>query len=222
MSLKFMQKAEQRKKEALKVQAEMAIKQINGQDDYQSSDEEDNFVDAKSKFGVKKLKVGERADGKQLDEEKVLKAARLVTGGAESDSSDYEFEKQLPKKESPKPILKKQAAKESKKPQTVVFNADTDLTGFKSKAKQLIKDTDEDQVLKNLFVTQEEDALEEFEKDKDQEIEDLVGSKVQKVDVKQGWGEWAGTGVDNSRHEQRKQRAEEVRSRKIEELKKKR
>ena len=37
MSLKFMQKAEQRKKEALKVQAEMVIKQINGEDDYQSS-----------------------------------------------------------------------------------------------------------------------------------------------------------------------------------------
>lgn len=103
-----------------------------------------------------------------------------------------------------------------------MFNAETDLQGFKNKAKQLIKDNEEDQVLKNLFVTQEDEALEEFEKEKNQEIEDLLGSKVQKVEVKQGWGEWAGAGVDNSRHEQRKQRAEEVRSHKIEELKKKR
>lgn len=66
---------------------------------------------------------------------------------------------------------------------------------------QLIKENEEDHVLKNLFVTQEENALEEFEKEKDDEIEDLVGSKVQKVDIKQGWGEWAGAGVDNSRHE---------------------
>lgn len=55
MGLKFMQKAEQRKQEALKLQAEMAIKQINGEDDYVSSEEDDQFVDAKKKFGVKKL-----------------------------------------------------------------------------------------------------------------------------------------------------------------------
>jgi len=77
-------------------------------------------------------------------------------------------------------------------------------------------------VLKNLFVTQDEDALEEFDREKDEEIEDLLGSKVQNVDVKQGWGEWAGDGVDNSRHELRKKRVEEMRSKKIEELKQKR
>jgi hypothetical protein len=36
----------------------MAIKQINGEDDYESSQEE-NFVDSKAKFGVKKLKVAQ-------------------------------------------------------------------------------------------------------------------------------------------------------------------
>lgn len=61
MGLKFMQKAEQRKKEALKVQAEMAIKQINGEDDYvSSSEEESNFIDAKTKFGIKKLTTGQK------------------------------------------------------------------------------------------------------------------------------------------------------------------
>lgn len=59
----------------------MAIKQINGEDDYESSQDEENFVDSKAKFGVKKLKVAQQADLKVLDEEKVLKAARLVTGG---------------------------------------------------------------------------------------------------------------------------------------------
>jgi hypothetical protein len=49
----------------------------------------------------------------------------------------------------------------------------TDLAGFKNPAKQLIKE--DDAVLKNLFVTQEEDALEEFEREKDEEIEKNLG-----------------------------------------------
>jgi len=101
----------------------------------------------------------------------------------------------------------------------VVFNAENDLKGFKTQSKQLIKD---DQALKNLFVTQEDEALEEFEREKDEEIEKVLGEHVKKPEIRQGWGEWAGEGVDNSRHEQRKQKAEEVRNRKIEELKKKR
>jgi len=96
----------------------------------------------------------------------------------------------------------------------------TDLAGFKTPAKQLIKE--DDAVLKNLFVTQEEDALEEFEREKDEEIEKNLGSKVKKPEIRQGWGEWAGEGVDNSKHEQRKQKAEAMRNMKIEELKKKR
>jgi len=39
MGLKFMKKAEKKKKEALKQKAELAIKQINGEDDYSESDE---------------------------------------------------------------------------------------------------------------------------------------------------------------------------------------
>lgn len=58
MGLKFMQRAEEREKEALKLKADLAIKQIQGQDDYQSSDSEAEpaaFVNSSSKFGVKAL-----------------------------------------------------------------------------------------------------------------------------------------------------------------------
>ena len=58
MGLKFMQRAEEREKEALKLRADLAIKQIQGQDDYQSSDSEAKpaaFVNSSSRFGVKAL-----------------------------------------------------------------------------------------------------------------------------------------------------------------------
>ena len=119
----------------------------------------------------------------------MLKAARRVTGAGSSDDSDYEFEKEKPKvlqQKEQQPIkssLKKATSKEAKKPLSVVFNADTDLKGFKTQSKQLIKD-DDDSVLKNLFVTQEDDALEEFERDKDAEIEQHLGKKVQKTEIK--------------------------------------
>ena len=90
----------------------------------------------------------------------MLKAARRVTGAASSDDSEYEFEKETEKKPEPpkktteqtlKSSLKKSTTKDSKKPLSVVFNADTDLQGFKTQSKQLIKE--DDNVLKNLFVT---------------------------------------------------------------------
>jgi len=36
----------------------------------------------------------------------------------------------------------------------------------------------------------------------------------------QGWGEWAGSGVDNTNHDTRVAKAEEARKRKIEQIKK--
>lgn len=64
----------------------MAIKQINGEDDYASSSEEkENFIDSKSKFGVKKMKEAAFGEIKLLDAEKVLKAARRVTGAISED-----------------------------------------------------------------------------------------------------------------------------------------
>ena len=47
-------------------------------------------------------------------------------------------------------------------------------------------------------MTQDEDALEEFEQQKQEDLEGQVGKQVAKVEIKQGWGEWAGEGVDNS------------------------
>ena len=44
--------------------------------------------------------------------------------------------------------------------------------------------------------------------------------KIEKVDLKQGWGEWAGQGVDTSGYEARRAKAEAIRQRKIEDLKK--
>ena len=62
MGLKFMERAQQKEKEALKAQVNLAVKQINGEDDYagsdgdgDSSDENEKFLDASKKFGVKAL-----------------------------------------------------------------------------------------------------------------------------------------------------------------------
>ena len=84
-----------------------AVKQIQGEDDYAGSDNDDdaessndednnnkNFLDASKKFGVKALKTSAkkredaRQTGKQIDTEKVLKAARRVTGAAAASSDD--------------------------------------------------------------------------------------------------------------------------------------
>lgn len=96
----------------------MAIKQINGEDDYKSSDEEPNFIDAKSKFGVKKLAVSKKAVTKQLDEDKVLKAARRVTGAADQSESEEEATKPARNEEkAPKSIIKHDAKAYAKKHQ---------------------------------------------------------------------------------------------------------
>ena len=70
-----------------------------------------------------------------------------------------------------KPALKKSNDVSKKKtPTAVAFDADTDLQSFNTKKAQLIKQTtdraDEETVLKQLFVTQDEDALDEFEQQK--------------------------------------------------------
>ena len=71
-------------------------------------------------------------------------------------------------------------------------------------------------------MTSAKEAEEEFEKEKEQEIEDELGSKVPKPELKQGWGEWAGIGVNSKAFEARKAKSEQIRLQKIEELRKKR
>lgn len=43
-----------------------------------------------------------------------------------------------------------------------------------------------------------------------------------KAELKQGWGEWAGIGVNSKAFEARKAKSEQIRLQKIEELRKKR
>jgi hypothetical protein len=59
--------------------------------------------------------------------------------------------------------------------------AQSDLKGFNSEKKVLVKDhstgdQEQDKVLKSLFVTNANDALEEFEQEKDQAIEKDLGA----------------------------------------------
>ena len=183
MGLKFMERAQAKEKEALKSQVNLAVKQIKGEDDYAGSDDEGessdevnnskkNIIDSSNKFGVKTLKPSNRVDaretGKEIDADKVLKAARRVTGNEASESSE---------EDEPMPVIKKQDAKKAKAdktaPTTVEFG-DDDLQHFNADKDKLIKEdvlsgqvTEEAQLIKSLFVTQEEDAYEEFEHEKD-------------------------------------------------------
>ena len=95
---------------------------------------------------------------------------------------------------------------------------DADLGMFNAEKKKLIKEDDaveiskqtegaskktdeQEQLLKSLFVTQEDEAMDEFEQKKDVEVENQVGKSVAKKTLMQGWGTWAGDGVDNSQME---------------------
>lgn len=81
--------------------------------------------------------------------------------------------------------------------------------------------------MKSLFVTatDENEARAEFEADKEKEIEEKLGKAVAKVEVKRGWNEWAGGDesiVKENNFKRKTERAEVLRKKKIEELKKKR
>jgi len=90
---------------------------------------------------------------------------------------------------------------------------DDDLTNFNAEKNKLIKEKnmtvsgsdaqkgDEAELLKSLFVTQVDDAFDDFEKDKDKEVANQIGKSVVRSTIKQGWGSWAGNGVDNSKQE---------------------
>lgn len=73
--------------------------------------------------------------------------------------------------------------------------------------------------MKSLFVTEGAEVAEaEFEAQKNQEIEGHIDTKVlgAKPVIMQGWGEWAGSGVSNEKHDDRVKKADEARKRKIE------
>ena len=62
--------------------------------------------------------------------------------------------------------------------------------------------------------------MEEFEREKEADIEDELGNKVKAPVVQRGWNEWAGDGVLEKSHEKKLARVEEFKRKKIEELKK--
>ena len=59
-----------------------------------------------------------------------------------------------------------------------------DQVGSESKVAQDANATDEAKMLKSLFVTQEEDAYEEFEREKDAQVEGQIGKSVAKTTLK--------------------------------------
>jgi len=77
--------------------------------------------------------------------------------------------------------------------------------------------------MKSLFVTEDENAvMEQFEQEKQNEIAKEIGGQVSVPVVKQGWNEWAGSGVNNQRFQEKVARAEDIKKQKIDELRKKR
>jgi U3 small nucleolar RNA-associated protein 14 len=57
-------------------------------------------------------------------------------------------------------------------------------------------------LFKNLFVTEEENAvMNQYEKDKNTEIEKELGTQIKVPEVKKGWNEWAGAGgLNDAKH----------------------
>lgn len=194
-AMKFMKKSEGKMKEQLRADTENAISQIKDQQ---------SFVNSSNKFAGKGLEVPMAGgDVAEIDSRQVIEAARRVTGRAAS----------LPPKEEA-PATAAESKKENKKNQNVTFDQN-DLVGFSTEKKAIIRDQSgkseaEDSLLKTLFVTNPE-AEDEFEQEKEADVEGHLGQTVKKVDVKQGWGEWAGAGVDMSKNDAKKEKAEQAR-----------
>ena len=54
--------------------------------------------------------------------------------------------------------------------------------------------------MKNLFVTEDSNAvIEQFEKEKANDIEGKLGETVKITEVKKGWNSWAGDGVNETK-----------------------
>lgn len=160
----------------------MLIKEI--QDDQEMLESEDEtqqktFISAASKFGAKTLPI---KAPEVVNEDLVRKAAANLT------NAQAAVESEKPKE-----------SKKSNKPLEVTFDVKEDLKPFKQDKKKstIISVSKEDKELRNLFLAgeDEEEALEQFEKDKEQEIENEVGAKVKVPQAHRGWNEWAGEGI---------------------------
>ena len=121
------------------------------------------------------------------------------------------------------PVVEAPKIKSKKGPVEVTFDLKEDLKSFKTEQKKIVTLTNEDQTLKKLFITQDEhEAIEEFEKAKEEQVVGELGKQVEAPKVARGWNEWAGDGVNETGFQKRAQRVEELRKKKIDELKKQR
>ena len=64
--------------------------------------------------------------------------------------------------------------------------------------------------------------LDDFEKEKEQNVEDELGHKVEAPKVARGWNEWAGDGIKETNYKSRQEKSAQIKKQRIEELKKKR
>lgn len=75
--------------------------------------------------------------------------------------------------------------------------------------------------MRQLFVTEDDNqVIQQFEKEKENEVKAELGDKVKIDAVKRGWDNWAGDGVNESKYLDKVKKAEEFKRQKIEELKK--
>ena len=196
MGLKFMKRAEQNQKEMLKQQALMLIEQIQEDQDILNSDKEEaqTFLKSSSKFSNQAMVIP------VIDDEVLKRAVQKLQGNNEEQVIPV-----VQKSSEKSAVAIKSALKSSdhgKKQKAVVevtFDAKEDLKGFNTEQKKLITISKEDQTLRNLFITQDEsEAIEEFEKIKEDQVVNELGKKVEVPKVARGWNEWAGDGVNES------------------------
>ena len=196
MGLKFMKRAEQNPKEMLKQQALMLIEQIQEDQDILNSDKEEaqTFLKSSSKFSNQAMAIP------VIDDEVLKRAVQKLQGNDEEQVIPV-----VQKSSERSAVAIKSSLKSSdhgKKQKAVVevtFDAKEDLKGFNTEQKRLITISKEDQTLRNLFITQDEsEAIEEFEKIKEDQVVNELGKKVEVPKVARGWNEWAGDGVNES------------------------
>ena len=196
MGLKFMKRAEQNQKEMLKQQALMLIEQIQEDQDILNSDKEEaqTFLKSSSKFSNQAMAIP------VIDDEVLKRAVQKLQGNDEEQVIPV-----VQKSSERSAVAIKSSLKSSdhgKKQKAVVevtFDAKEDLKGFNTEQKRLITISKEDQTLRNLFITQDEsEAIEEFEKIKEDQVVNELGKKVEVPKVARGWNEWAGDGVNES------------------------
>ena len=196
MGLKFMKRAEQNQKEMLKQQALMLIEQIQEDQDILNSDKEEaqTFLKSSSKFSNQAMVIP------VIDDEVLKRAVQKLQGNDEEQVIPV-----VQKSSERSAVAIKSSLKSSdhgKKQKAVVevtFDAKEDLKGFNTEQKKLITISKEDQTLRNLFITQDEsEAIEEFEKIKEDQVVNELGKKVEVPKVARGWNEWAGDGVNES------------------------